>query len=171
MQRQLVFVALVALAACGESKHDDPDRGNVAEDAGHHHTQDAAPMDAAARDMAVRPDFGVEVLDGGILEIEVLDCDDVETPDHRVAVSFVGSGYAPDDLTIEAGDVVQWENGPADAHTITWGMTGTPGVGALFDETIRANANVCIRFNKPGTEYPYFCRPHAGFMRAVLRTR
>jgi len=75
-------------------------------------------------------------------------------------VNQVGTSFQPNDITIEAGDTVEWVHSSG-IHTVTNGTGPTdPDVGLLFDEALdSANPLVTYTFDDPG-DFPYFCRPH-----------
>jgi plastocyanin len=85
---------------------------------------------------------------------------------HVVMVGTGGIAFSPSDLTVKAGDTVQW-------HWATSGHTVTSGSGCTADNTFCSpNSSNCASastsnsgfiysttFNVPGT-FPYFCIPH-----------
>ena len=72
-------------------------------------------------------------------------------------VNQTGFSFVPAGLTIQAGDVVQW-NWSSGFHTVTSGLPCTPD--GLFDAPLDPGHPQFSRlFDTPGT-YPYFCRPH-----------
>ena len=68
--------------------------------------------------------------------------------------------FSPSNITIQAGDTVEW-HWTSGSHTVTSGTgTSDPSVGSLFDESLNSgNSVVSFTFNSPGT-VPFFCRPH-----------
>lgn len=72
-------------------------------------------------------------------------------------VNQLNFSFVPADLTIQAGDIVQW-NWSAGFHTVTSGPPCSPD--GLFDAPLDpSHPNFSHLFDTPGT-YPYFCRPH-----------
>jgi len=85
-------------------------------------------------------------------------------------VDQVSISFSPNDLTIEAGDIVRWV-WSAGSHTVTSGTgLADPDIGILFDAPLNsANTTFEFTFDTPG-DYPYFCRPHVGLgMTGVIR--
>jgi plastocyanin len=85
----------------------------------------------------------------------------------------VGGGslnFAPDDVTIQAGDTVQWDWDPSvpAAHSVTAGAPGVPS--GLFDSTTHTPPfTFSYTFQTPGT-YQYYCKPHFSMgMTGVVR--
>lgn len=83
--------------------------------------------------------------------------------------------FAPADLTVQVGDVVQWV-WHSGAHTVTSGAgLGDPALGALFDAPLDPAApTFSFTFTTAG-DVPYLCRPHAslgmtGIVRVVAPT-
>lgn len=78
-------------------------------------------------------------------------------------VNQTGLNFVPSEITINAGDTVQWvwANG---VHTVTSGTDlNDPAVGALFDESFTsAQPLVSFVFTEVGDQN-YFCRPHLNF--------
>ncbi|MEH6378248.1 plastocyanin/azurin family copper-binding protein [Streptomyces sp. KLMMK] len=70
-------------------------------------------------------------------------------------VSMMNFEFAPQSLTVNAGDTVTWVNNSGSTHTTTsdaprWDFTVGPG-----------QSSPPVSFNTPGT-FPYHCTPHAG---------
>ncbi len=67
--------------------------------------------------------------------------------------------YIPADVTINAGDTVEWTNSDTAAHTVTGG-TPADGPSGVFDSSlVMANASYSFTFDDAGT-YDYFCMVH-----------
>jgi plastocyanin len=88
----------------------------------------------------------------------VVDCATV-TATERVYIDTLA--FSPAEITIAAGDVVQWFSRDG-AHTVT---SGNPGdSGALFDSgTLVAGAWYCLQFNAVDS-VEYFCERHPEHM-------
>lgn len=85
-------------------------------------------------------------------------------------VTQSGLTFAPADLTIQVGDVVQW-NRTTGSHTVTSGSSlADPQLGVLFDAPLNsANPTFSYTFTTAG-DVPYLCRPHADFgMTGIVR--
>ena len=78
-------------------------------------------------------------------------------------VNQVGLTFVPNELTIMAGDEVEWD-WSSGSHTVTSGTgPSDPNVGVLFDAPLdSANDSFSIHFDQTG-DFPYFCRPHFSF--------
>ena len=74
--------------------------------------------------------------------------------------------YLPADITINAGDTVDWINVDTAAHTVT---SGSPADGPsyVFDSSlVIANANYSFTFDDAGS-YDYFCMVHPWMLGSV----
>ena len=67
--------------------------------------------------------------------------------------------YTPADITINAGDTVEWINVDTAAHTVTSGSS-SEGPSGIFDSSlVMADANYAFTFDEAGN-YDYFCIVH-----------
>jgi len=67
--------------------------------------------------------------------------------------------FSPADITINAGDTVEWNNGDTAAHTVTSG-TPSDGPSGVFDSSLlMGSANYAFTFEDAGN-YDYFCMVH-----------
>ncbi len=74
--------------------------------------------------------------------------------------------YIPEDITINAGDTVEWINVDTAAHTVTGGSP-TDGPSGVFDSSlVMANANYEFTFDDAGS-YDYFCMVHPWMVGSV----
>jgi plastocyanin len=73
-------------------------------------------------------------------------------------VTVAGNSFG-DNLTIEVGTTVTWNNTDQVPHTVTNGTNGLPANPALFDEPLAAGASVSYTFTAAGT-YPVTCKIH-----------
>lgn len=74
--------------------------------------------------------------------------------------------YSPADITINAGDIVEWINIDTAAHTVT---SGNPADGPsyVFDSSlVMASANYAFTFDDSGS-YDYFCMVHPWMVGSV----
>jgi plastocyanin len=83
----------------------------------------------------------------------------------------VGSGsifFGPEDVTIHAGDTVQWNWSGTMGHSVTSGTGGTPS--GLFDSgTVSSPFTFSFTFANPGT-FDYYCKVHVNVgMTGVVR--
>jgi uncharacterized repeat protein (TIGR01451 family) len=100
----------------------------------------AQPPAASTSAPAVAPAAGVKIVQAGL-----------------EALTW---GYAPDNITIKAGDTITWTNDGSLVHTVT------PDDGG-FDSGVLNKGDVWTHtFDKPGT-YTYHCTPHP-WMKATI---
>ncbi len=78
-------------------------------------------------------------------------------------VNQEGLTWNPSEITIEAGDTVEWV-WSGGSHTVTSGSDlDDPEVGQLFDTPLNSsNTSVSFTFTQVGTQ-DFFCRPHLNF--------
>jgi len=69
------------------------------------------------------------------------------------------SCYAPADITINAGDTVEWPNVDTAAHTVTSGSPADGPSGVFDSSLLMADATFAFTFEDAG-EYDYFCMVH-----------
>lgn len=121
---------------------------------------DGPTPDAAVQaDASQQTDSGVA--DASSAAVEVVDCNSV-TPDQRVDMQNIA--YDPAQLTIAAGEIVEWVNLDVEQHTVTSGRPNQPGAGDLFDSGILSlNDTYCLRFNEAGA-FEYYCTVHPDIM-------
>ncbi|MHA7646946.1 cupredoxin domain-containing protein [Nitrosopumilus sp. S4] len=74
--------------------------------------------------------------------------------------------YAPADITIKAGDTVEWVNVDTAAHTVTGGSPADGPSGVFDSSLVMANANYAFTFDKAGS-YDYFCMVHPWMVGSV----
>ncbi|MCV0401622.1 MAG: hypothetical protein K5777_06570 [Nitrosopumilus sp.] len=67
--------------------------------------------------------------------------------------------YLPADITINAGDTVEWINVDTAAHTVTGGSPADGPSGVFDSSLVMANAVYAFTFNDSGS-YDYFCMVH-----------
>ena len=67
--------------------------------------------------------------------------------------------YTPADITINAGDTVEWINVDTAAHTVTGGSPADGPSGVFDSSLVMANANYAFTFDDAGS-YDYFCMVH-----------
>jgi plastocyanin len=67
--------------------------------------------------------------------------------------------YSPADITINAGDTVEWVNLDTAAHTVTGGSPADGPSGVFDSSLVMANANYAFTFDDTGS-YDYFCMVH-----------
>ena len=76
------------------------------------------------------------------------------------------SCFSPADITINAGDTVEWDNVDTAAHTVT---SGSPkeGPSGIFDSSLlMADATYAFTFEDAG-DYDYFCMVHPWMIGSV----
>ena len=76
------------------------------------------------------------------------------------------SCYLPANITINAGDTVEWPNMDTAAHTVTGGSPAD-GPSGMFDSSLlMADATFAFTFEDAG-EYDYFCMVHPWMVGSV----
>lgn len=75
-----------------------------------------------------------------------------------------------DSVTIFVGESILWLL-VSGAHTVTSGIPGQPGNGALFNVPLDAlHTTFSFTFDTEG-RYPFFCSPHSSTMRGVVKVQ
>jgi plastocyanin len=74
--------------------------------------------------------------------------------------------YIPANLTINAGDTVEWVNVDTAAHTVTGGSPADGPSGVFDSSLVMADATYAFTFNDPGS-YDYFCMVHPWMVGSV----
>ena len=101
-------------------------------------------------------------------EMPVTEPTNVAVPDTSVAtptgvvhqVVLENFQFMPTDLTIKAGDTVEWVNKDDVTHTVTF-------ENGDFDQELSEGAMTTYTFLQKG-EIRYFCRPHSGMQGSVI---
>ena len=76
------------------------------------------------------------------------------------------SCFSPADITINAGDTVEWINVDTAAHTVTGGSPSDGPSGVFDSSLVMANASYAFTFNDAGS-YDYFCMVHPWMVGSV----
>ena len=74
--------------------------------------------------------------------------------------------YLPADITINAGDTVEWPNIDTAAHTVTSGSPAEGPSGVFDSSLLMADATFAFTFEDAG-EYDYFCMVHPWMIGSV----
>ena len=74
--------------------------------------------------------------------------------------------YLPADITINAGDTVEWINVDTAAHTVTGGSPADGPSGVFDSSLVIANADYSFTFDDAGS-YDYFCMVHPWMLGSV----
>ncbi len=74
--------------------------------------------------------------------------------------------YSPADITINAGDTVEWVNVDTAAHTVTGGSPADGPSGVFDSSLVMANADYAFTFDDAGS-YDYFCMVHPWMVGSV----
>ena len=74
--------------------------------------------------------------------------------------------YLPADITINAGDTVDWINVDTAAHTVTGGSPADGPSGVFDSSLVMADASYAFTFNDAGS-YDYFCMVHPWMVGSV----
>ena len=67
--------------------------------------------------------------------------------------------YLPADITINAGDTVEWDNIDTAAHTVTSGSPANGPSGVFDSSLLMGSASYAFTFEETGS-YDYFCIVH-----------
>jgi len=76
------------------------------------------------------------------------------------------SCYLPANITINAGDTVEWPNVDTAAHTVTGGSPADGPSGVFDSSLLMAGATFAFTFEEAG-EYDYFCMVHPWMVGSV----
>ena len=76
------------------------------------------------------------------------------------------SCYLPADITVNAGDTVEWINIDTAAHTVTGGSPANGPSGVFDSSLVMASASYAFTFNDAGS-YDYFCMVHPWMVGSV----
>ena len=74
--------------------------------------------------------------------------------------------YSPEDITINAGDTVEWINVDTAAHTVTGGSPADGPSGVFDSSLVMADAVYAFTFDDTGS-YDYFCMVHPWMVGSV----
>ena len=74
--------------------------------------------------------------------------------------------YTPQDITINAGDTVEWINVDTAAHTVTGGSPADGPSGVFDSSLVMADAVYAFTFDDAGS-YDYFCMVHPWMVGSV----
>jgi plastocyanin len=97
--------------------------------------------------------------DGGGAAVVEVDCASVSADEQVEMQNLV---FSPAEITITAGQVIEWVNLELPPHTVTSGNRGGGDAGDLFDSGNLANGETyCLRFDEVGA-YDYYCAIHPG---------
>jgi plastocyanin len=85
--------------------------------------------------------------------------------DPAATMTISGSSFG-DEITIAAGEAVEFTNEDSVGHTVTQGTGGVADDDACVDESIAGGASVVVRFDEPG-DYQITCKIHASMQTAI----
>ncbi|HTE65726.1 MAG TPA: plastocyanin/azurin family copper-binding protein [Candidatus Binatia bacterium] len=85
--------------------------------------------------------------------------------DPAATMAISGSAFG-DEITIAAGEAVEFTNEDSVGHTVTEGTGGVADADACVDESIAGGASVVVRFDEPG-DYQITCRIHSSMQTAI----
>lgn len=85
--------------------------------------------------------------------------------DPAATVTISGTAFG-DEVTIAAGEAVEFTNEDSFGHTVTEGTGGVANADACVNEPIAAGATVVVTFSDPG-DYQITCTIHASMQTAV----
>ena len=97
-------------------------------------------------------------------------------PQTHIVETAMGSGapgcetsnacYLPQDITINTGDTVKWDNVDNAAHTVTGGSPSDGPSGVFDSSLLMAGLDYSFTFNDAGS-YDYFCMVHPWMVGSV----
>jgi plastocyanin len=97
-------------------------------------------------------------------------------PETHIVETAMGSGapgcetsnacYLPQDITINTGDTVKWDNVDTAAHTVTGGSPADGPSGAFDSSLLMAGMPYSFTFDDAGY-YDYFCMVHPWMVGSV----
>ena len=97
-------------------------------------------------------------------------------PQTHIVETAMGSGapgcetsnacYLPQDITINTGDTVKWDNVDTAAHTVTGGSPADGPSGVFDSSLLMAGLDYSFTFNDAGN-YDYFCMVHPWMVGSV----
>ncbi|PJC51114.1 MAG: copper-binding protein, partial [Nitrosopumilales archaeon CG_4_9_14_0_2_um_filter_34_16] len=76
------------------------------------------------------------------------------------------SCFIPADITINAGDTVNWINVDTAAHTVTGGSPSDGPSGVFDSSLVMGSASYAFTFNDKGS-FDYFCMVHPWMVGSV----
>ncbi|HEX9634666.1 MAG TPA: plastocyanin/azurin family copper-binding protein [Candidatus Limnocylindria bacterium] len=85
--------------------------------------------------------------------------------DPAATMTISGTAFG-DEITIAAGEAVEFTNEDSVGHTVTEGAGGVADANACVDESIAGGATVVVKFNEPG-DYQITCRIHSSMQTAI----
>jgi plastocyanin len=85
--------------------------------------------------------------------------------DPSATVQISGSVFG-DEVTIAAGEAVEFTNEDSLGHTVTEGTGGVADADACVDESIAGGASLVVRFTEPG-DYQITCKVHPAMQTVV----
>ena len=126
--------------------------------------------------MMEEPEKTVEVEEEVMMEEEEVMMEEptgptTQTVDIPIGTSVPGceetnACYSPADITINAGDTVDWVNVDTAAHTVTGGSPSDGPSGVFDSSLVMADATYSFTFDDAGS-YDYFCMVHPWMVGSV----
>ena len=136
---------------------------------------DAAAKAAAAEKAAAADAAAAKAADAAAAEAEAAAMA-AAGPETHIVETAMGSGapgcetsnacYLPEDITINAGDTVKWDNVDTAAHTVTGGSPADGPSGAFDSSLLMAGMPYSFTFDDAGY-YDYFCMVHPWMVGSV----
>jgi plastocyanin len=116
------------------------------------------------------------VTPGQTMEVEETMMEDTAAPQTHTVDAPAGTSvpgceetnscFTPADITINAGDTVEWNNIDTAAHTVTSGSPADGPSGVFDSSLLMADATFAFTFEDAG-EYDYFCMVHPWMVGSV----
>lgn len=139
-------------------------------------TVDYKILDLTETEAMIVEEKTVEIEDKISIEVTTPDMEEpagptTHTVDIPVGTSVPGceennACYLPADITINAGDTVEWINIDTAAHTVTGGSPADGPSGVFDSSLVMASASYAFEFNDAGS-YDYFCMVHPWMVGSV----
>jgi plastocyanin len=85
--------------------------------------------------------------------------------DPAATMPISGSAFG-DEITIAAGEAVEFANEDSVGHTVTEGTGGVADADACVDESIAGGTSLVVKFSEPG-DYQITCRIHSAMQTVI----
>ena len=170
-----------AKAAAAEAAAEKAAAKAAAADAAAAEKAEAAAAKAAAADAAEKAEAAAKAAAADAAAAEkaaakAAAADAAAGPETHIVETAMGSGapgcetsnacYLPQDITINTGDTVKWDNVDTAAHTVTGGSPADGPSGAFDSSLLMAGMPYSFTFDDAGY-YDYFCMVHPWMVGSV----
>ena len=168
--------AAAAKAAAADAAAAKAAERAAAADAAAAEKAEAAAAKAAAADAAAKAAAAEKAAAADAAAKAAADAMAAAGPETHIVETAMGSGapgcetsnacYLPEDITINAGDTVKWDNVDTAAHTVTGGSPADGPSGAFDSSLLMAGMPYSFTFDDAGY-YDYFCMVHPWMVGSV----